>query len=60
MDVEALIQEINSYFDGELRLEVANGRLGITAGTRTLFVSLPAIVGAKAAEPCPPPPVRAG
>lgn len=48
MDVNALIQEINRYFDGDLRLEISHGRLGITVGARTLFVSLPTVVGAMA------------
>ncbi|MFC1963568.1 hypothetical protein ACFLVL_02995 [Chloroflexota bacterium] len=40
-----LISEFNHYFEGDAKAETINGQLSITVGSRTVIISLPAIIG---------------
>ena len=43
--MEDLIKEFNECFEGDAKIEIVDSEIRITIGSRTLFVSLPEIVG---------------
>ena len=46
--MDNLIARFNSFFEGDAEAKIVNGKLHITIGSRTLVISLPAIVGEQA------------
>lgn len=45
--MDGLIEQFNEYFDGDAKVKIVAGRLEITIGNQTLFISSPDIVGGK-------------
>ena len=50
-----LLDRFNSYFEGDAEAKIVAGRLEITIGNQTLFISLPDIVGGKSRGLSSPP-----
>ena len=46
--MDKIMEEFNTFFEGDATAGIVNGKLHITIGSRTLVISLPAIVGAQA------------
>jgi hypothetical protein len=42
--MNSLIDRFNSFFEGDAEAKIINGKLHVTIGSRTLVISLPAIV----------------
>ena len=52
--MEILIEQFNIFFDGKAKLGIKNNELHITIGEKTLFLSLPDIIGGCSRGQSPP------